>query len=138
MLAFVLVLVFSSPLKLASHAVESVDCIELNHHYDKSGKHIYDQVIFWERTPTTGRFQVRSWCLVDDREALDRRPAKNEATGLYQVDWFDTDQRLQRTISSRLYRESWSMVDPERDNKRLHSEQDRISLAHRLSKESQE
>ena len=107
---------------------ELVDLIELNHFYDQRGCLVYDQVIFYERAPETGRFQVRSWCLVEDREDLNRRPVKNHKTQLYQVDWFDTDQRLLRKITSRLYRESWTQIDPERANKKIHDERSRIAM----------
>lgn len=112
-----------------NHSVdEYVDLIELNHFYDQLGRPVYDQVIFYERAPETGRFQVRAWCLVEDRESLNRRPVKNYGTQLYQVDWFDTDQRLLRKITSRLYRESWTQVDPERANKKRHDERSRIAM----------
>lgn len=107
---------------------EYVDLIELNHFFDQQGRLVYDQVVFYERAPETGRFQVRAWCLVEDREYLNRRPVKNQETELYQVDWFDTDQRLLRKITSRLYRESWTQVDPERSDKKFHDERLRISL----------
>ena len=109
-------------------AEEYVDLIELSHFYDQRGRLVYDQVIFYERAPETGRFQVRAWCLVEDRENLNRRPVKNHQTELYQVDWFDTDQRLLRKITSRLYRESWTQIDPERTNKKIHDERLRISM----------
>jgi len=109
-------------------AEEVVDLIELNHFYDQQGRLVYDQVIFYERAPESGRFQVRAWCLVEDRESLNRRPIKNHQTELYQVDWFDTDQRLLRKVTSRLYRESWTQIDPERTNKKIHDERLRIAM----------
>ena len=112
-----------------NHSIdEFVDLIELNHFYDQRGRLVYDQVIFYERAPETGRFQVRAWCLVEDRECLNRRPIRNYKTQLYQVDWFDTDQRLLRRITSRLYRESWTQIDPERANKKIHDERSRIAM----------
>lgn len=132
MLAIVLVLILSVPLKLANTIAESVDCIELNHYFDKCGKLVYDQVIFYERTPTTGKFQVRAWCLVEDREELNRRPVRNEETGVYQVDWFDSDKRVKRKITSRLFRESWTQLDPERENKKILDERLRRSLISRI------
>lgn len=107
---------------------ESVDLIELNHQYDGKGRLSFDQVVFYEVNPRNGRFQVRGWCMVDDREDLSRRPVKNEATGLWAVTWKD-DRRLVRTVTSRLYRESWSQVDPEREDKKHHDERCRVALA---------
>ena len=67
MLALLLAIV-SIPFGLAASPCEHVALIELNHFYDQTGRHVYDQVIFYERAPETGRFQVRAWCLVEDRE----------------------------------------------------------------------
>ena len=132
MFALLLVVILSIPLQLANTVAEYVDCIELNHFYDQGWKLVYDQVIFYELAPETGRFQVMAWCLVEDREVLNRRPVKNEATGLYTVDWYDNDQRLSRKITSRLYRESWTQIDPERENKKVHDERLRITMVRRL------
>ena len=109
-------------------AEEYVDLIELNHFYDYQGRHVYDQVIFYEQPPETGRFQVRAWCLIEDRDNLSRRPVKNAETQLVQVDWFDNDQRLLRKITSRSFRESWTQIDPERANKKVLEERSRIAL----------
>lgn len=131
MLAIMLA-ILSIPFTLRDSAEEHVGLIELNHFYDQRGSLVYDQVIFYERAPENGRFQVRAWCLVEDREQLNRRPIKNETTGLYQVDYYDKDNRLTRKLTSRLYRETWSQVDPERNNKKRHDERLRIALVKRI------
>lgn len=131
MLAAILFAFVSAPLALLNQATEYVDMLELNHFYDPRGQHVFDQVIFYEQAPETGRFQVRAWCLVEDRELLNRRPVKNITNGLYQVDWLDTDQRLSRKITSRILRESWTQDDPERANKRELEERLRIALIRR-------
>jgi hypothetical protein len=109
-------------------AEEYVDLIELNHFYDHHGRHVYDQVIFYEQAPETGRFLVRAWCLVEDREALNRRPVKNVETQMVYVDWYDNDHRTLRKLSSHLYRESWTQIDPERANKKVYDERLRTAL----------
>ena len=137
MLALLLVVILSVPLRLENHVSEFVDCIELNHFYDARARLVYDQVVFYEWTPTTGKFQVRAWCLVDDREQLNRRPIKNEETGIYESEYLDTNTRLIRRIRSRLFRESWSQLDPERENKRVHPESLRIELVKRITREAE-
>ncbi|XZE33591.1 hypothetical protein SH501x_004380 [Pirellulaceae bacterium SH501] len=107
---------------------ERVDLIELNHFYDPQGRHVYDQVIFYNRHPGSGKFQVRAWCLVEDRESLNRRPIYQVETGFYRVDWLDSDLQVLRRIESRLHRESWSHVDPERVDKKKYDERLRLSL----------
>ena len=122
---------------MPSRSTEHVSCIELNYFHDTKGNLAFTQVILWEITPTTGKFQVRAWCMVNDREASNRRPVKNEQTGIYQVDWYDAGQKTQRKITSRLYRESWTVVDPERDDLKRHPNDSRISLSHRLETPSE-
>lgn len=132
MIVFALLICLVSNTFGKHEAAEYVDLIELNHQYDTRGRLVFDQVIFWERTPEQGRFQVRAWCMVDDRELLNRRPVKNEVNGMYQVDSYDADIRLRRTITSRLFRESWTQLDPERDNKKVHDERLRVGLIRRI------
>lgn len=107
---------------------ESIDLIELNHFYDPCGRHVYDQVIFYQLAPETGKFRVRAWCLIEDRETLSRRPLRDVRTGTVRVDWYDGDQKVLRRLESRLYRESWTQVDPERMDKKFLDERLRLSL----------
>lgn len=58
------------------HWPESVDLIEMNHKHDRTGKHTFTQIIFWERMPMNGKYHVRDWVLVDDRESLCGVPIK--------------------------------------------------------------
>jgi hypothetical protein len=110
---------------------EQVDLIELNHFHDCLGRHVYDQVIFYEWSPEKMEFHVRAWCLVEEREPTSRRPVRSYANDLYNVRWHDRDQNLQRSISSRHFRESWTQVDPERANKKVLDERQRTALAKR-------
>ncbi len=123
-----LIALLSIPTNLTTH--EHVDAIELSHVYDARGRLVFDQVVFWEQTPTTGRFQVRAWCLVDDREAINRRPVRND-NGLYVCEVVDVSEKLTRRVVSRVYRESWSQCDPEREDKKQHDERLRVELVKR-------
>ncbi len=123
----VLVAILSSPVRLESDASEYVDCLELNHFYGAKGEHVFDQVIFYAIDPATRKLQVRGWCIVEDRDVLNRRPVKS-AGGIYRVDWIETNNRVNRTITSRMYRESWTQIDPERENKTVLPEGLRIGL----------
>lgn len=112
---------------------ENVDLIELNHAYDTKAKHIYDQVIFYELDPVTGKFFVRAWCLTDDNNVAsdeNRRPIKNHTNDLYEVYWNDTlhSKPIRRKIKSHLYRESWTQIDPEKENKNILEERLRVPL----------
>lgn len=105
---------------------EGVDLIELNHFYDRHGKHQYDQIIFYEWSPDYRRFQVIEWKLVENDLAAmpHRRPKIRE----YVVSWYDEELRIEREVHSRIFRQSWSQIDPERANKQLIDEKYRVSL----------
>ncbi len=105
---------------------ESVDLIELNHFYDDLGRHTYDQVIFYEWSPEFSRYHVIAWCLVEDDQT--RLPTRLPGSGEAQVRWFDRDIKRYREVRSKLFRETWSRVDPERDNKKVLEEKYRVSL----------
>jgi hypothetical protein len=115
----------------SSQAVEQVDLIELNHFHDVLGRHVYDQVIFYEWSEEHLEYHVRAWCLVEDREPANRRPVRSYTDDRYYVRWHDRDQNLNRCISSSHFRESWTQIDPERANKKLLDERRRTSLVKR-------
>jgi len=96
--------------------------IELNHQYDRQGRHIFDQVIFWDRNPATGRFVVKAWIMCE----FERYPLKCP-DDLYHVRW--TAEGVRRDVCSPLYRESWGQLDPEREDKKTWPEERRSGLA---------
>jgi hypothetical protein len=99
----------SSPIR------EHVDLIELNHKFDERGCHTFSQVIFWERSVANGKYRVRDWVIVDDRESLCSVPVKEG--GIY-VSTFIRNG-IFYSVRSPLFRESWTQTDPEiEDGKR--------------------
>jgi hypothetical protein len=119
-------LLASGPSDGSSVLRESVDLIELNHFYDDLGRHAYDQVIFYEWSDEYCRYHVIAWCLVEDDHS--RLPVRLPGGQEYLVRWYDRDVKRHREVRARLYRESWTQSDPERDNKKLLEEKYRISL----------
>ncbi len=106
-----------SDLGSASTISENVDLIELNHFHDCLGRHVYDQVIFYEWSHEAGRYHVRAWCLVEDRELISRRPSKTYSDGRYHVRWQDRDQNLLRKISSETLSRDMDSDGPRASNK---------------------
>jgi hypothetical protein len=88
---------------------EHVDLIELNHKHDERGCHTFSQVIFWERSVANGKYRVRDWVMVDDRESLCSVPSKQG--GIY-VSTF-VRNGIFYSVRSLLFRESWTQTDPE-------------------------
>lgn len=95
---------------------ESVDLIELNHKYAKEGKHTFSQVIFYERAPETGKYRVRDWVLVETQESLNRIPVLRN--GVWET-CFVKDGVL-HLVRSKIFRESFTMNDPEVEDGRVH------------------
>ena len=121
-----LLLMASGPADGTAVLRESVDLIELNHFYDNLGRHSYDQVIFYEWSEEYSRYHVIAWSLVEDDAP--RLPFRLPASNDYLVRWYDRDAKCRREVRSKLYRESWTRSDPERENKKLLEEKYRISL----------
>ena len=121
-----LVLMASGPSGGSTVLRDSVDLIELNHFYDDLGRHAYDQVIFYEWSAEYCRYHVITWCLVEDDPS--RLPVQLPGGHETMVRWYDRDAKRHRDVRSPLFRETWTRTDPERENKKLLEEKDRISL----------
>lgn len=99
---------------------EQVDVIELNHFHDVLGRHVYDQAIFWDWENSIDGYAVRAWVLVEANKQF--RQTRDGA----EVRW--RDGLRSRSVRSKAFRETWTQCDPERANKKLLAESDRISL----------
>ena len=121
-----LLLMASGPQDRESKIRQRVDLIELNHFFDDLGRHAYDQVIFFEWSEEYLRYDVIAWCLVEHQDG--RIPVLQPASGEHVVRWYDRDGKVHREVRSKLYRETWTQIDPERANKQLLEEKHRISL----------
>ncbi len=123
-LLLVMLLAFApsvKPIKEGSH-VEYCDLIEVNSHISENGRHMYDQIIFWEWSPELKRMIVCSWCLVGDDKSY---PVKIGNRYKY-------TRRLSRNRSIIIYTDmsisTSSKLDPERDNKNIFPEKYRRDL----------
>lgn len=68
--------------------------------------------------------QVRGWRMHDKGQLhfhLDKPTVR----------YFDSDEFIGREIVGGRFRETWTMHDPERDNKKILDEQNRVRLMHR-------
>lgn len=89
-------------------ATDRVALIEVNHLYDCNGRHVIDQVIFYDWDTSHGRFQVRVWRLIGKPGQL---PVKDWGRDCYISYWRDT-HTLRKVYASRK-RETWTTYDPE-------------------------
>jgi hypothetical protein len=102
---------------------QRVDLIELNHFVDEEGREVFRQVIFYDWSAAHRRFHVRAWRLIKQESQLPQRrwnPARYECT------WHD--DALLREVWAPQMRETWTQQDPERVNRALLPEDQRVPL----------
>ena len=119
MIQFILIALLEVGSLRGSFAIkQNCDMMELNHFYDGKCKHIYDQVIYWRRKPENGKYEVRAWALVEDRESIRNRPIKNVNSGLWESYYKRSGDDYYILITSPIFKESWTQKDPEREDKK--------------------
>jgi hypothetical protein len=120
--------VFAAPADVTAgadnFAQQRVDLIELNHFIDQDGREVFRQVLFYDWSPRHRRYIVRAWRLVKNDSLLPRR---RWSPPVYECLWHDDG--LLRHVTAPAFRETWTQHDPERTNRKLVSEDDRIPLA---------
>ncbi len=102
---------------------QRVDMIELNHFVDEEGREVFQQVIFYDWSKTHKRFHVRAWKLIKKPSHL---PTQHWNPDCYQCTWHEKD--MLRQVWAPKMRETWSQRDPERANRKLLPEGQRIPL----------
>jgi len=105
-LAFLLASICLDPVE--DVVVDRVDLIELNHFYDEQGKHVFDQIIFYDWSPQYGRYNVRAWRLLKNPAQIPRRDWRRRA---FVAVWHDGI--VLREVHAETVRESWTQYDPE-------------------------
>jgi hypothetical protein len=83
--------------------------IELNHVYSNTGSLCFSQVIIWEIDPSTRKFLVMDWQLASCIPI--QYP---QETRVWFKGW---------NLRSKIYRESFSHTDPERENIKIHPQE---------------
>lgn len=107
-------------------AKQRVDLIELNHFIDQEGREVFRQVLFYDWSPRHRRYIVRAWRLVKGESIIPRR---RWSPAGYECVWHDDG--ILRQVTAGAYRETWTQHDPERANRLLVAEEDRIPLLQR-------
>lgn len=91
---------------------ERVDLIELNHFFDDQGRHVFDQLIFYDWSPGTAHYQVRAWRLSKTERQL---PQRDWTRGGYALRWQDGEHL--RCVTAIGRRETWTQYDRELDER---------------------
>jgi hypothetical protein len=103
---------------------DRVDLVEVNHYHDDSGRHVFDQLIFYDWNATRKRFDVRAWRLIKRPSQLPRR---DHAANIWRVIWHDGG--VLRTVEAAAHRETWTQYDPELVNREYLPQEQRKDLA---------
>ncbi len=104
-------------------AKQRVDLIELNHFIDQEGREVFRQVLFYDWSPRHRQYIVRAWRLVKSESLIPRRRWSPPG---YECVWHDDG--ILRQVTAGSYRETWTQHDPERANRLVVAEEDRIPL----------
>ena len=89
-------------------ACDHVDLVEVNHFYDEHGKRVFDQVIFYDWSPSNSRYQVRAWRLL---KSQNQYPVRDWDRGDWSAVWHDGE--VLREVRAASFRETWTQYDPE-------------------------
>lgn len=102
--AFIVLLLSIIPQSLT--LAETTDVVELNHFYDDNGRHVFDQVIWFDWDARHCRHQVRAWRLVKCPSHVPQR-----TVGGYVTLW--VEESGLRKVTAMSMRETWTQFDPE-------------------------
>ena len=105
-LVFVLAVTCSNPPETV--VSDHVDVIEINHFYDEHGKLVFDQVLYYDWSPSQSRYNVRAWRLLKSPAQI---PQQDYDRGDWVARFYDGDAL--REIRATTVRESWTQYDPE-------------------------
>lgn len=105
MLSLLLVLFSTIPQDIALS--DAFDKVELNHFYDDQGRHVFDQVL-WYDWDIHNRHTVGAWRLVKNTGTI---PVLNRQSNLYES--LFSDNGTFRKVTAKYYSETWMQYDPE-------------------------
>lgn len=91
---------------------DHVDLVEVNHYHDETGRHVFDQLIFYDWNESRNRFDVRAWRLIKQPNQM---PRKDHRENVWRVIWHDSG--VLRTVEASAHRETWTQYDPELVNR---------------------
>lgn len=100
-----------------------VDMIEYNHVYNSKGDHCFTQVILWVEYPAEGQkteFRALDWIMVEWKDRNITIPIKEGELYRAKKACFHKGNTFYVNVYAPIYRESWTMDDPERISNSKH------------------
>lgn len=105
-------------------ARNGVDLVEINHFHDEQGRLVFDQVLFYDWSPSQSRYLVRAWRLLKSPAQV---PHQDFQRGGFVAIWHDGD--VLRKVHARQLRETWTQYDPELVSREFLPKEQRKELA---------
>jgi hypothetical protein len=105
-------------------ARNGVDLVEINHFHDEQGRLVFDQVLFYDWSPSQSRYLVRAWRLLKSPAQV---PNQDFQRGGFVAIWHDGD--VLRKVRARQLRETWTQYDPELVSREFLPKEQRKELA---------
>lgn len=100
-----------------------VDMIEYNHVYNTKGDHCFTQVIFWLEHPVAGigtEFRAAEWSMVEWHNKNIVAPIKQGKLYSAKKACYHKGQTFYVNVYAPIYKESWTVEDPERVSSAKH------------------
>lgn len=108
-------------------AEERVDLVEVNHFHDETGRHKFDQVIYYRWSDESRRFEIVDYKQLRSQEQV---PLRVESRNGYLSVWQDrSDHNLLRSIHAKDMIETFTLHDPEMIQRRWLPKERRVELS---------
>ena len=125
--SLLLLIVIGISLPSCPTIVDEFDLVEVNHYVGDQDKIVFDQLILWDWSRLDRRFNAHYWTMMHDGWDDQRMPRRDYKKDRWVIQYVDHD--IERVIYCKWFRESWTRVDPERENRILFQEMWRRGLS---------
>lgn len=100
------------------------DTLEVNHYYDSCGRLVFDQLIVWRFCRVREIEVCEAWRLI-------KTPGMRPEFQWHREEWSSlfTDGDLVREVCAPRFRETWTQVDNELENRELYPKEKRRELS---------
>jgi hypothetical protein len=113
-----------------------VDMLECNHVHNKNGEYVFTQVILWAEFPSEGikkEYRAVDWIMINEKEK-NSPPIKKGKLWTTQKKCYYKGKEYAVNVHAPIYKESWTMDDPERVSNSKHYGGDKQHLKPELFK----
>lgn len=123
---YAILLSFAATIPNQGFVVDEVELVEWNHYYDGQGRHVFEQLIFWDWNGKKGKHEIVDWRMYKHHGMI---PIKDERDGMYKVIWHDAAHGGGwRRVNAKYFRKTFTQYDPELEERKTLAVGDRRKL----------